>query len=257
MTRVTWSNSGDRRYELGVDRGVLYVDDLGAAWNGLVSVEENPIGGATKSYYQDGVAFVNVSAREEYAATLNAFYSPALFDKCDGSGELAPGVVLTQQRRKSFSFTYRTKIGNDLDENLGHKIHLVYNAMAAPSPRNNATRGDNPEAMTLSWEIRTRPVLFSGMAPSSHIVIDTTLVSATTLTAFEDILYGTEMENPRLPTPAEVADIFEVVFQVVDNGNGTFTISGTDAQVTKLNSILYSITADTVVPSGPNYIISD
>lgn len=257
MTRVTWNNSGDRRYQLGVDRGVLYVDDLGAPWNGLVSVDVAPIGGATKSYYQDGIAFATVSSREEFAATINAFHSPTLFDQCDGSGELAPGVLLTQQRRKPFSFTYRTKIGNDLNENLGHKIHLVYNAMVAPSQRNYTTKGDNPEAMTLSWEVRTRPVLFSGMAPSAHIEIDTTQVSPTSLAAFEDILYGTEMENPRLPTPAEVASIFTVVFTVIDNGNGTFTISGTDAQVTKLNTILYAITADTVVPSGPNYTISD
>lgn len=258
MTRVSWSNPGDKRYELGVDRGVLYVDDQSAAWNGLVSIDESPSGGGIRSYYQDGQKYLHIADREEYSANLSAFYSPELFDKCDGTWSMAPGVSVTQQKRKQFGLTYRTKIGNDLNEELGHKIHLVYNALATPSSRNYQTKGDSPEAMTMSWSIQTRATSLPGMAPGSHIVIDTTEVGATALSAFEDILYGNEMDHARLPTPAEVADIFEVIFEVIDNLDGTYTISGTDVQVTKLNAILYSVTEDGVVmDNSTTYTISD
>ena len=50
MARLVWDKTGERFYETGVDRGVLYpiqeggVYSKGVAWNGLTAVTESPSG---------------------------------------------------------------------------------------------------------------------------------------------------------------------------------------------------------------------
>lgn len=102
MTRLSWGNVGERYYESGVDRGVLYVAGAGVAWNGLVSVDENPTGGEARPFYIDGIKYLNLPAKEEFEATISALYSPVEFDQCDGVGSMAPGLSAGQQRRKPF-----------------------------------------------------------------------------------------------------------------------------------------------------------
>jgi hypothetical protein len=210
MSRLLWNTAGERLFETGVDRGVLYpTDDLGYAWNGLISVAEAPTGGDAKAYYLDGVKFLNVSTAEEFEATLEAFSSPAEFAACEGVAQVQNGLFVSQQRRKSFGLTYRTLVGNDIDGlDHGYKIHIVYNALAAPAERNNATMGDSITPTTLSWQITTRPPAMINYKPTAHFVVDTRYAPKALLQSIESILYGSSTTPPRLPNSFELMGLF-------------------------------------------------
>lgn len=213
--KLVWDQDGQKLYETGVDRGVLFVYDEGAygngvAWNGLINVNESPSGAEPSPLYADNRKYLELISNEEFGFTIEAYMSPEEFDVCDGSIELAPGVYAGQQNRKGFGFSYRTLIGNDAEgTDYGYKIHLVYGAKAKPSGRDNATVNDSPEAMTLSWECSTTPVDVPGGKPTSHLVIDSTKTSAEKLAALEELLYGTESADAKLPTIAEVIELMK------------------------------------------------
>lgn len=255
MTRVVWDAVGTRRYETGVDRGVLYVDSVGVPWNGLISVNERAIGGETKSYYIDGRKYMNRPMPEEYEAVLTAYSSPTLFDACDGTLQFASaGVRVTQQRRKPFGLTYRTMIGNDISQSSGYRIHIVYNATAEPAQRDFKTVSSDVDPLNLSWELTTKPKIIPGSRPSAHIVIDSTEVDPQGLEAIENVLYGDAEYAPRLIEPQEIIDIFSHPFDftVTENVDGTYTIAGPLANVEMLSATTYQITRDTVVILGPD-----
>jgi hypothetical protein len=211
MAPLTWDAVGERFYETGVDKGVLYLPDNtgdyveGYAWNGLTTVTESPSGAESNPQYADNVKYLNLVSAEEFGATIEAFTFPDEFGQCDGTAEPSPGIYLGQQGRRSFGLAYRTRLGNDLDGvDHGYKLHLVYGALAAPSEKAYATINDSPEAITFSWEITTTPVQVDGFKPTALITIDSTKVAPADLTALEDILYGTVGDDPRLPLPDEV-----------------------------------------------------
>lgn len=210
MARITWHDAGSRTFETGIDRGVLYVGAAdGVPWNGLAGVSETPSGGGPRPYYIDGFKYANLSAAEEFEATLKAYGFPEQFAVCDGSAQPYSGLFLTQQPRKSFGLSYRTLLGNDLDGLLhGYKIHLVYNALASPSTRENTTLGSEVSPTTNSWKITTRPPVITGYRPTAHFVIDSRTSDPLVLSQVEDILYGSEAEAPRLPDPDELMTIF-------------------------------------------------
>ena len=210
MSRLVWGMAGERFYETGADLGVLYVGaSSGVAWNGLTSVSESPSGGDPKPYYIDGFKYSNLAAAEEFEATLEAFSSPDEFAPCDGSSQIYPGLFITQQPRRSFGLVYRTLVGNDVDgQDHGYKLHLIYNALASPSSRNNATISDSPEPSKLSWSITAKAPVLSGHRPSAHLVIDSRKTSPAVLTNIEDLLYGTAIFIPRLPTQQEIIALF-------------------------------------------------
>lgn len=210
---LEWDQVETRQYETGVDHGVLFPWDStkqtpgygdGVAWSGLTGVTESPSGADANTLYADNIEYLNLTAAEKFGATIEAYSYPDEFAECDGSAELAPGVTIGQQTRKMFGFAYRTKIGNDVNDEAGYKIHLVYGAKAAPSERAYATVNDSPEAITFSWEISTTPVAVAGYKPTAHVEIDSTKTDATKLAAFLAILYGTGNTAARLPLPNEV-----------------------------------------------------
>ena len=222
--RLKWDDTGKRLYELGIDRGVLYLQDAsgaypqGVAWNGLTGFTESPSGAEATPLYANNGKYLNLYSAEEFAGTLEAYTYPDEFAQCDGSAELTAGVTIGQQERKTFGFTYRTLVGNDTQgQEHGYKIHIVYGAVAAPSEKAYATINDSPEAITFSWEISTTPVTVTGMKPTATLVIDSTKVSAEALKAIEDKLYGTDAASggtpaataPALPLPDEIAQIIE------------------------------------------------
>lgn len=250
MAQLTWDSVGGRYYELGVDRGVLFVNNLGYAWNGLVSVDESPTGGEARPFYIDGEKYLNLAAKEEFEATLNAFYSPVQFDQCDGVLSAAPGLLVHQQRRKPFGLSYRTKIGNDVDgHDHGYKIHIIYNALVAPTQRNRSTVSDDVDIPVLSWPITTKPVPVPGMGRTAHIVIDSTTAGSEALGVLEGILYGTESNAPTLPTIQELIDILALTeeFIVTDLGDGEWSIEGSLDDVADLGNGIWEITHDTVI----------
>ncbi len=213
MSKLVWDNTGERFYETGVKNGVLYPQVSGAypkgvVWNGLTAVTESPSGAEATPLYADDIKYLNLMSNEEFGGTIEAYTYPDEFAECDGSAALATGVYIGQQARKAFGFSYRTVLGNDVDNNdYGYKLHLVYGALAAPSEKAYATINDSPEAITFSWEFTTTPVNVTGFKPTASITIDSTKVDAEKLAALEAILYGTESEEARLPLPDEVAEL--------------------------------------------------
>lgn len=211
MAKLVWNEAGKRLYETGVDRGVLYVSDgngryqKGVVWNGLVSVNESPSGAEATPLYAGNVKYVELMSNEEFGASIEAYTYPEEFEQCDGSAELADGITIGQQPRKSFGLCYRTKIGNDTagDEH-GYKIHLIYGAKAAPTEKSYTTINDSPEAITFSWEITTTPIEVAGHKPTATLTIDSTKVTPTALAAIETKLYGDTTGEATLPTPAEI-----------------------------------------------------
>lgn len=210
MPRIIWNTIGEHYYETGVDRGVLYVDGAdGVPWNGLISVVEAPTGGDPKSYYFDGVNYLNLASSEEFEATLSAYYSPPEFDECDGVFSLSQGLVASQQPRRQFGLSYRTMLGDDLNNINAYKIHIVYNALAFPTTKRYATIDSNIDPLTLDWRLRTKPVQIQSLSPSAHLTIDTSKALSETVGLLEDILYGTESTPARLPAPQEILTLFE------------------------------------------------
>lgn len=222
MSKLVWDKTGERLYETGVDRGVVYPVQTGGtytkgvAWNGLTAVTENPSGAEASPIYADNIKYLNLMSAEEFGATIEAYTYPDEFAECDGSAEIAEGVLIGQQARKTFGLCYRTVLGNDVDSNdYGYKLHLIYGALAAPSEKGYATINDSPEAITFSWEVSTTPVNVKGFKPTACVTIDSTKTDSGKLAALEDILYGkdpTEPEGedgtePRLPLPDEIAEL--------------------------------------------------
>lgn len=213
MARIEWDKTGERLYETGVKNGVLYVQEAGAypngvPWNGLTAVTESPSGAEATPLYADDIKYLNLVSAEEFGATIEAYTYPDEFMECDGSATLMEGVYIGQQARKTFGLCYKTAIGNDIVNNAyGYKLHMIYGALAAPSEKAYATINDSPEAITFSWEVSTTPVNVTGHKPTASLVVDSTKVSPDKLAALEDILYGTEEAEPRLPLPDEVLTI--------------------------------------------------
>ena len=217
MPRLVWDATGKHLYETGVDHGVLFpmaADGesytAGVAWNGLTGVTESPSGGEPSPIYADNIKYLNLYSADEFGATIEAYTYPDEFAECQGEAQVAAGVTIGGQKRKSFGFSYRTIVGNDTKANdYGDKIHIIYNATAAAPEKAYATVNDSPEAMTLSWTVTTTPVEVGGnYRPLSHIIIDSTKVDAGKLASLEDALYGTASGSSHLPTPAEVIAMF-------------------------------------------------
>jgi hypothetical protein len=209
VPKLVWGSPGERIYETGVDRGVLYIGSSpGVAWNGLISVSESPSGGDAKPYYMDGVKYLNIASAEEFEATVNAFSAPREFGPCDGVASIQNGLLATQQPRKSFGLSYRTRVGNEFDPEHGYRIHLVYNALAAPSQRSHKTFGNSVDLADLSWSVTTLPPSITGYKPTAHLIIDSTLADSDAVAAAEVILYGDDSHPARIPTPDELAAIF-------------------------------------------------
>lgn len=210
MSKLVWDQTGERLYETGVKNGVLYIPTAGVyskgvAWNGLTAVTESPSGAEPTALYADDIKYLSLMSAEEFGATIEAYMYPDEFAECDGSAELVNGVYVGQQARKTFGLCYRTVIGNDVDNNdHGYKLHLIYGCLAAPSEKGFTTINDSPEAITFSWEVSTTPVNVTGHKPTACITIDSTKADPTKLAALEDILYGSESAEPRLPLPDEI-----------------------------------------------------
>ena len=212
MPKLIWDKSGDRLYETGVSKGVLYpltgsAYTKGVAWNGLTAVTESPSGAEATPLYADNIKYLNLVSAEEFGATIEAYTYPEEFAACNGEAELAKGVSIGQQPRQTFGMSYQTKVGNDVDAELGYKIHIIYGALAAPSEKAYATVNDSPEAITFSWEVTTTPVEVTGFKPTAYVVIDSTKVDAEKLALLEAKLYGSESEEAALPLPDEIVSI--------------------------------------------------
>lgn len=213
MSKLIWDATGEKMYETGVDHGVLYVMEGGAypkgvVWNGLTAVTESPSGAEATPLYADNIKYLNLMSAEEFGATIEAYMYPEEFEQCDGTAEVVKGMAIGQQSRKTFGMCYRTRIGNDVDNDAhGYKLHIIYGAVAAPSEKAYSTVSDSPEAITFSWEVKTTPVTVTGHQPTATVVINSTKVAKEKMEALEAVLYGSEEAEARLPLPDEIASL--------------------------------------------------
>lgn len=271
MTTLVWDQIGQRKYETGVDRGVLYIPNNlgvytnGVAWNGLTNVNETPSGAEANAQYADNIKYLNLFSAEEFGATLEAYTYPDEFAQYDGLGTPAVGVVIGQQARKSFGLSYRTKIGNDVDGDAhGYKLHLVYGCSASPSEKSYSTINDSPEAITFSWDITTVPVPVTGYRPTSILVVDSTKVTSGDLTDLEALLYGTPGTDPSLPSPDAVISIFSGSQTLATPTQPAYNSTTKVITIPSITGVTYyrddvavaagtiTITADTVIEARPN-----
>lgn len=204
---LEWDKSGEKFYETGTDRAVLYKKTAagaygtGVAWNGITAVTESPSGAEETKLFADNQKYLSLYSAEEFGCTIEAYTYPDEWAECDGSAEVvaSKGVYAGQQARRGFGFCYRSIIGNDSQgDAYGYKIHIVYGCQASPSEKAYATINDSPEAITFSWEVTTTPVnitAVSGLKPTSIMTIDAAKLAATTagatkLATIEETLYG-------------------------------------------------------------------
>lgn len=250
MTKINWDADGTRFYEAGVDRGVLYIGGQpGVAWNGLKTISKNPSGGDTKSFFVDGVKYLQASTAEDYDVTIEAYTYPLEFEVCDGTAQTKPGLFLTQQRRKPFSLCYRTNVGNDQTNVYAYKLHIVYDALAAPTIRKHKTHNETPDSIDFMWKVTSVPSAMPGYRRTGHVIIDSRYANPGILALIESVLYGTDTNAPRLPELPELTALFDSVLDltVVDNGDGTFTATLPDNSLKMLDDTTFEITWPTAV----------
>lgn len=218
MVKLKWDQVGERTYETGTSKGVLFPQstngayDTGVAWNGLQSVKKSNDGAEESPLYADNMKYLSLTSAENLKGSIDAYTYPEEFEACDGSAVVSPGVYVGQQSRKPFGLAWSTIVGNDVLGNAyGEKIHLVYNAKVAPSSRDYETVNEDPTALTFSWEYTTTPLDLSdiGLDPSAGITIARHEVSEASWTALTDAIYGTELEEASLPSIQEVIAMTE------------------------------------------------
>lgn len=223
MPKLEWDKIGERLYETGVDRGVLFVYDksekeykTGVPWNGLIAVSENPTGAEPNPQYADNIKYLNLMSAEEFEASIEAFMYPPEFAECDGSASPVDGLEVSQQNRSLFGFAYRTLMGSDAEgTDYGYKLHIIYGALATPTDKSYTTQSDSPEALTFNWDITTTPVLVTGFKPTACVIIESVDAEVDGLAELEDILYGVDADvengivasDSRLPMPDEILTI--------------------------------------------------
>lgn len=211
MTALQWDQVGERRFETGIDRGVLYtLDGVVVPWNGLVSISENK-SREVKSYYLDGIKYLDHHVPGDYAAKLGAYTYPDEIDELLGESSYAPGVVLHDQRTQLFHLSYRTREGNDTDGiDAGYKIHIVWNIIAVPSDVSFNTLGDNPSPGLFEWNLSGTPSQMFGIRPTNHISLHSRNIDPEVLVDLEALLYGTEESDPNLPSLVDLLALVPV-----------------------------------------------
>lgn len=264
MTALVWDQAGDRLYETGLDRGVLFLPEGGGvAWNGLISVEEENTSSVQPVYF-DGVKFNDIVTVEDFAATLKAYTYPDEFLRFEGILEDQRGVLVTAQPTQRFHLTYRTLVGNDLDgEAHGYKIHVLYNLTAIPANKEYRTMGIDSEPVEFEWALTAIPEEIEGFRPTAHIIIDTRRVDPLLVQDVEELLYGDEENDPRLPSLKGLSSFLRKWDRLIitDNGDGTWTAtSNSEGYITVISEDEFSITSTTAIfidsPTNKTFEIS-
>lgn len=226
MTALKWDEVGERRYEMGVDRGVLFLPGQpGVAWNGLTAVEDSTTP-EVQSFYMDGAKFLERHVLADYAGTLKALTYPDEFEVVLGIKTVHPGLVYYDQQPTPFNLCYRTKVGNDVDgDEHGYRIHILYNLMAVSDAETYSSMGESPQVSEFSWKLSGVPPRITGYRPSQHVAINSLETDPDRLAAIESLLYGTDTTDPTLPDFLVFSNLFDQYNSliIIDNGDGTWT----------------------------------
>lgn len=263
MAPLTWDQVGERKFETGIDRGVLYIPDAGGAyidgvaWSGLVTVTEKPTGATPNKKYADNIPYLNLYSAEEFGATIEAITYPDEFAQFDGLAIPIPGLAIGQQTRRSFGLCYRTRVGNDIAGiDYGYKLHLVYGCTASPSEKGYGTVNDTPDTIAFSWDLTTQPVMVPGHKPSAILTLNSTELNAAALADLEDILYGTAAIDPSLPLPGAIIAMFTGTVVEVAPAVPAFNQATNTITIPNVAGVTYYI-AGAPVAAGPVVITED
>ena len=214
MSKLTWDNTGERYFETGVSKGVLYPMGVsntyatGVAWNGLTAVTETPGGAEATDLWADNIKYGTLRSPETFGGTIECYTFPDEWAECNGAAmhATAKGVTIGQQSRKTFGLCYRTNIGNDNDPSAegAYKLHFIYGATTSPSEKTFNSQSDSPEAVTLSYEYTCNGVNATGYKPVSSLEIDSRTADPECLAELEKKIYGDTDTEPTLPLPDEI-----------------------------------------------------
>ena len=215
MGKILFDQIGEKFYELGVSKCVLFVMDKdthnykeGVAWNGITSISETPEGADKTDIYADNTKYASFRALETFGGTIEAYTYPDEFAECDGSISPKKGLNIGQQGRKTFALAYKTQVGSDVDsEASAYKIHIIYGCTCSPTERSYETINDSPESDPFSWEFDSTPVPIEGYKDTSIITLDSRATEqAAALKTIEDMIY----ETGKLPMPADILNAYGV-----------------------------------------------
>jgi len=268
VSLLTWDDTGNRKFETGVDRGVLYplnsstsAYDVGVAWNGLTDVKEKPAGAGSNPSYADNIKYLNLLSAETFAGEIDAFTYPDAFAACDGTATPTAGVSVGQQSRQTFGLCYRSKIGNDVSTDLGYKLHMVYGCLASPSEKDYTTVNASPAPVAFSWAFDSSPVTVSGLNAMSLMVVDSTKVDAVALSSLQDLLYGTSSTIAQLPLPDTIIALFEATITSVTltaptfDGAHTITIPSQTGVTYRVDGVIHAAGSQ-VLTTGQKKVVS-
>lgn len=263
MPELVWDKIGDRTYESGLDRGVLYLTRTGEVfpWNGLTSVVEKSTRSTSDNFF-DGEKVSESVTIGSFTASVSAITYPDVVVELEGTTELRNGVFLGQQAPELFAMSYRTRVGNDVDGDSDHyKIHVVYNVTLTPSERTYASVSDDPSLVEFEWELTTVPVQIDGYLTAAHITIDTKKVDSKLLKKIERYLYGDGAADASLiPMEDLVKMLLEwFIIEIIDNGDGTWSAHTTyDGYIIPLLEEMFEIRyANAIFIDDDTYQISD
>lgn len=262
MTVLKWDEAGERVYQTGIDRGVLYLQDgTVTPWNGLINVEQDS-NQDLKSFYLDGVKFLESLSPGEFLGKLKAFTYPEEFDAVNGAITPAPGLTYYEQVPKSFSLSYRSFVGNDLEGlDHGYKIHILYNLLANQEAYSYNTLNDSSVSpIEFTWSLTGTPPAISNLRPTVHISIDSRTTDPLILELLERTLYGTDTTEPSLPPITEIGEMFGFRggLLIISPGDGTWiAIDESDTYITMLDDTTFQIDgADATYLDADTYTIS-
>lgn len=215
MTRLDWA-SLPRKYEAGVSNAVLYSDGVGVAWNGLMKVDEAAVGEMDLDLYLDGRRMIVGQKTGDYQGTIQAFTYPDELEYPVG---------------KLFGLSYRSQ-GSE-----GDLIHILYNVTIQPSTRTFGSISEVFEPSSFAFDVNGAGKDIPGVRPTSHLIVDMSSSLSSLLDDVENWLYGTDIDDPRLPEPEEIIDIFEdaATLKIRQLGDGMWSAEGPDDIVTPPN----------------------
>ncbi len=262
MTKLVWDDVGERVYQSGIDHGVLYLQDgVGIPWNGLSGIDESP-NSELKSFYLDGVKYLENLSPGDFVGKLKAFTYPEEFDSVNGIVNVATGLSYYEQPPKSFGLSYRTKIGNDVKGmEYGYKIHILYNLLANPDDTAYATFTESgAQPIEFGWSLTGTPEKVDKYRPTVHITMDSTKTPVEIMKILEDLLYGTDTTGPSLPSIKDIADLFGYLgaLIIIDYGDGTWAaMDESDTYITMIDDTTFQIDdADATYLDAVTYTIS-
>lgn len=249
MTALEWDKVGERLFEAGVTKGVLYGSDgVGIAWNGLISVDDNSEDTVEPVYF-DGVKVNDVLTSGDFSGTLRAYTYPDEFLQYEGILEYQQGFFFDRQPHGMFGLSFRTNVGNDVDgTEHGYKIHLLYNVTAVPQQKTYKSLSLDVEPIEFEWNITAIPEQIDFFRPTAHVILDSTKLDPYLLADIEEILYGSDEHDAKLPSLKALSSLIRTWnrFVVTDNGDGTWTAHAIEPDViTMLDSITFQIVTDT------------